>query len=402
VKRKMVAAIFLISCLLLTAAPYKAQESGRQQEQAVVGHAVRPARRDFSESFLNQLRVPAGFRVGVFARGLTNPRMMAVAPDGTVYVTDRDKGEVVALTDRDGDGRSDGTRIVVPNLARVHGITIHQNRLYLATIKEVYVADLKPDGTASAPRMLIRDLPDGGQHDNRTIAFGRDGMLYISVGSTCNDCEEPNKEHATILRAKSDGNARTIFARGLRNTIGWGWHPVTSEMWGMDHGSDWRGDDLPPEELNGIVEGSDYGWPYCYGERRVDPTRDNPKGTTKEAYCARTLPSTLTYQAHSAPIGMVFYTGSQFPPEYRNDAFVAMRGSWNRRPPTGYKVVRLRFKNGNPASFEDFLTGFLIEGGQAHFGRLAGLAVARDGSLLVADDSNGIIYRVSYGDGGRQ
>jgi glucose/arabinose dehydrogenase len=166
----------------------------------------------------------------------------------------------------------------------------------------------------------------------------------------------------------------------------------------MDHGSDWRGDDQPPEELNRILDGRDYGWPFCFGDRQPDPYLSaEPARLTTAGHCRRSEPPVLTYQAHSAPIALVFYTGGQFPAEYRNDAFVAMRGSWNREPPTGYKVVRLRFQGGAPQGFEDFLTGFLIEEGRAHFGRPAGLAVARDGALLLSDDTNGVIYRVTHG-----
>jgi glucose/arabinose dehydrogenase len=223
-------------------------------------------------------------------------------------------------------------------------------------------------------------------------------MLYLTVGSTCNCCIEKNPENATILRVQPDGSRRKIFARGLRNTIGFGWHPKTQEMWGMDHGSDWLGPDTPPEELNKLEEGRDYGWPFVYGDRQVIPGwESHPKFGNLKRYAARTTPPVLGYQAHSSPIQMVFYTASQFPEEYRNDAFVAMRGSWNRKPPIGYEVVRIKFdKEGRPVAFQKFLTGFLIEGGRAFFGRLAGLAVAKDGSLLVGDDTNGVIYRVSY------
>ena len=245
--------------------------------------------------------------------------------------------------------------------------------------------------------MLINNLPDGGQHPNRTIAFGPDGMLYITVGSTCNACDEPNDEHATILRSQPDGSNRTIYAEGLRNTIGFGWHPQTRELWGMDHGSDWRGNDQPPEELNRIQQGEHFGWPFCWGDRRPDVYLSaEPKGTTKEEFCAKTQPPVLTYTAHSAPLGMVFYTGSQFPQEYRGDAFVTMRGSWNRNPPVGYKVVRVRYQNGKPVAIEDFITGFLNEKRTAQFGRPVGIAVAPDGSLLFTDDTNGVIYRMSY------
>jgi glucose/arabinose dehydrogenase len=170
------------------------------------------------------------------------------------------------------------------------------------------------------------------------------------------------------------------------------WHPDTRELWGMDNGSDHRGDDQPPEELNRIVEGADYGWPSCFGDRQPDP--DFTGGD-----CSKTVGATLGYQAHAAPIWMLFYTGRQFPEEYRGDGFVAFHGSWNRVPPSGYRVVRIRYERGQPQRFEDFLTGFLIEGGRAAFGRPAGLAVTRDGALLVSDDVQGYIYRVSHGAG---
>ena len=243
---------------------------------------------------------------------------------------------------------------------------------------------------------MIDGLPDGGQHPNRTIAFGADG-LYISVGSSCNACRETNPEHATLLRFPPEGGKRAIFAHGLRNTIGFDWHPVTGELWGMDHGSDWRGDDEPPEELNHLQEGKDYGWPFCYANRNVDRHLVTaPEGKSKEDYCSATQAPALTYQAHGAPIAMIFYRGSQLPADYRGDAFVAMHGSWNRKVPSGYNVVRVRFKNRRPVQFEEFLTGFLARDGESYIGRPAGLAMAADGALLVSDDANGVIYRISY------
>lgn len=165
----------------------------------------------------------------------------------------------------------------------------------------------------------------------------------------------------------------------------------------MDHGSDWRGDDQPPEELNRIVEGGNYGWPYCYADGQVDEYFNQaPTGSTTEQYCALSEPSVLTYQAHSAPIGWVYYTADQFPEDYQGDAFVAMRGSWNRDPATGYKIVQVQFENGQPVEITDFITGWLLEDGTSQFGRVAGLTVMPDGSLLIAEDSNGVIYRVEY------
>ena len=362
------------------------------QSNTLIPEAERP-----TEELIAGLEVPKGFEVNVFAENAGNVRIMAQGDDGTIYVTRRNENDVQALVDTDGDGVSDAMRSVAENLPYVNGVTIHEGNIYLATDTDVYRAPLEANGDLGPLEVLIADLPDAGQHPNRTLAVGPDEMLYITVGSTCNNCQDSNPESATILRAKLDGSEREIFASGLRNTIGFGWHPETGVLYGMDHGSDGRGDDTPPEELNRIELGNNYGWPFCYANRRVDNiASQTPTGATGPEVCALTEPPVLTYQAHSAPIGWVYYTDSQFPSAYRNDAFIAMRGSWNRNPAVGYKVVRLHFENGEPAGYKDFLTGFLLDDGVTHFGRPAGLLVARDGSLLLAEDTGGVIYRVSY------
>jgi glucose/arabinose dehydrogenase len=342
-----------------------------------------------------QLKLPDGFRIAKFADGLGKPRMFAVGDDGTLYVTRREPGDVLALRDTAGDGKADQKDVVVKNLPGAHGIVLHGGKMYVATVRELYAGEMK-DGKVGEMKKLIGDLPEGGRHPNRTLAFDPDGMLYITVGSTCNNCVEPNPEAATILRAKPDGSDRKIFAKGLRNTLGFGWHPKTKEMWGMDHGSDWLGNDTPPEELNRLQEGKHYGWPFVYGDRKLIDYKDGPPEKKLREFADKTEPMTLGYQAHSAPIQMTFYTGDQFPAEYKNDAFVCMRGSWNRKPPAGYEVVRIRFdETGKPQKFEPFLTGFLLKGPE-QFARLAGIAQAKDGSLFIGDDTNGVIYRVTY------
>ena len=364
-----------------------------EEIREAIGKATinRPRKTPFHPDLLQRLKVPSGFHVNVFAENTGEPRMMAVGPDGSVYVTRPEQGDVIRLTDKNGDGKSDGISSIAKGIRRPHGIHIHEGKLYLAGVHEVYVSDL--DGKNL--KKLITGLPEGSQHLNRTIGVGPDGLLYISIGSNCNNCVEPNPENATILQASLDGSRRRIFAKGLRNTIGFDWHPQTREFWGMDHGSDGRGDNLPPEELNRLQLNSDYGWPFCYANKQPDPLSEQPKGTRKEAYCQKTTPMALGYQAHSAPIEMIFYAGRQFPEEYRGDAFVAMHGSWNRSVPVGYKVVRIRFQNGKPQAFQDFLTGFLISQDR-QFGRPAGLAVTKEGALLISDDENGMIYRVAY------
>jgi glucose/arabinose dehydrogenase len=358
-----------------------------------------PAHQPVDERLLRRLQVPDGFRVSIFASPGGNTRIMAAGPGGIIYVTRQEEGDVLALRDLDGDGRAEETRTVASGLDLVHGIAVHEGVAYLVSPTTVWAADVAATGDFAAPRAIIEDLPDGGQHRARTIAVGPDGRLYISVGSTCNACLETNPRNATMQRADLDGSNLETFATGLRHTVGFAWNPHTADLWGWDHGSDSRGNNTPPEELNRIVKGGNYGWPFCFADRRVDRLIvEAPKGTTREAYCAATQPPAATNTAHSAPMAFVFYQGSQFPGDYQGDAFVAFRGSWNRTPPSGYKVMRVRFANGEPVATENFLTGFLSHrpDGPAHYGRLVGLLVAADGSLLVSDDANGIIYRVSY------
>jgi glucose/arabinose dehydrogenase len=370
------------------------KEEDAQGLTKVEGYVFHPEQLPATDANVAQLKVPSGFAVRKYAENLGKPRMLLAGPAGQVYFTDRDAGTVTMLRDTDGDGKADKKQVVAtkPNL---HGLALYDNHLYLVTVHEVFSAPLNADGTLGTLATLMADLPDAGQHPNRTIAFGPDNKMYITVGSTCNACDEPNPENATILRADPDGSNRKIFASGLRNTIGFGWHPSTGVLYGMDHGIDWLGDQEQQEELNKLEAGKFYGWPYIYGDGKFNP-QPPPEDSTYQQYLAKTTLPILQYQAHSSPLAMVFYTGTQFPAEYRTSAFIAMRGSWNRREPVGYKVVRLHFDQGQPSRFEDFLTGFLVNNNRSHFGRLAGMAVHPDGSLLVSDDTNGVIYRIAY------
>lgn len=358
------------------------------------GVVLRPTELPFSAESVDDLSVPEGFTVNVFANVGGKTRMLAPY-GGSMYVTRPEQGDVLRLADMDDDGVAEVTATAVSGYTMVHGITFVDDTVYLATPTELIRGTVGDDGTFGALETLIDDLPDGGQHPLRTLGIGPDGALYLSIGSSCDACAETNPEHATLLRVALDGSSRSIFASGLRNTIGFGWHPDTDQLWGMDNGSDWRGNELPPEELNHIEQGGDYGWPYCYAKKAIDPIIADPPDTTKAAYCEATLSSVLENQAHEAPIGMVFYDGMAFPSEYQGSAFVAMHGSWNRNPATGYKIVRVVFEDGQPTNIEDFVTGFLNEEGTATFGRPAGVAVDGEGALLFSDDSNGVVYRVS-------
>lgn len=360
--------------------------------------AFRPAELPFSQTAFEALALPAGFSINVYRSGLGHARMLAVHGPH-VYLTRPMSGDVVRLVDDDQDGVAEAIVSVASGLPMVHGIAFHDDDVFLANVHSVYHGTVAADGGFGALTEIINDLPDGGQHALRTLGVGPDSLLYISVGSDCDACAEANPEHATLLRSTLAGQAagvRAVFASGLRNTIGFGWHPVTDALWGMDQGSDWRGDDLPPEELNAIVSGKNYGWPYCFGARELDPVIQDPPSGSKASYCAASAAPTLLNQAHQSPIGFAFYTGSTFPARYTNGAFVAFHGSWNRKPATGYRVAFVPFVNGQPQAFEDFVSGFLSADGTSTFGRPAGVAVTADGALLFSDDSNGVVYRVQH------
>lgn len=378
------------------ALPVFAQQ-GDGTDTAVRHTVFKPGPVEPTAARVDALRMPEGFTVEIFASGLLNPRILAVHPDGHVYVSRREQGDVVLLHDTDGDGRADGAPVPVLHRPDAHGLAIHDGHLYIVTVKELLRAPIGADGRLGEVELLVDDLPDGGQHPNRTLAFGPDGKLYLSVGSTCNACNETNPEHATMLRMEPDGSGRSIFASGLRNTIGFGWQPRTGELWGMDHNIDSLGDDAHAEELNRIELGKPYGWPHVYGEGGLHPQTTPPGGITKAQWRDMSEPMVMGYTAHAAPMQMAFYGGGAFPAEYQGDAFVAMRGSWNRRPAVGYEVVRVRFdREGQPTAIEPFVTGFLVEGGDAQIARPVGIAVMPDGALLLSDDGNGTIYRIAY------
>jgi Raf kinase inhibitor-like YbhB/YbcL family protein len=381
--------------LAIIASPDTEADQGTPTDVRATVSTFKPKLVPATPARTGNLVVPNGFKVTVYATDLGNPRILAVDKQGRVYVSRREHGDVLLLQDNDADGRADGTPRTVATLPGAHGLAIHAGALYIATVKEVFVASILEDGTLAPPRMLIGDLPDGGQHPNRTLSFGPDGQLYISVGSTCNACNETHPEHATLLRATPDGKSRVIVASGLRNTIGFAWEPATGELWGMDHGIDFLGDDVQAEELNRIEQGKQYGWPHVFADGGINPQSTPPGGITKDEWKARSVPMTLGYTAHAAPMQMLFYSGKAFPESYRGDAFVAMRGSWNRKPASGYEVVRIDFQNGQPKAIEPFVTGFLS--GSETFGRPVGIAQLPDGSLLVGDDTNGVLYRVSHG-----
>ncbi len=335
------------------------------------------------------LKVPKGFSVSVFARHLGNPRVLAWDPEGTLVVSIPAQGKIVGLIDADRDGVSEKTQTIVEKLNSPHGLAFHNGSLYVAETDGVVVFDYDATQKKAGNGRKIVALPGGGNHFSRTIGFGADGRLYITVGSQCNVCVEKDWRRAKMLVANADGSELREYASGLRNSVFFVWHPKTNALWATDMGRDLLGDNAPPEEVNIIEEGSNYGWPYCYGDRVHDDAFD-PR---KIHDCTTTVSPHITFQAHSAPLGLAFIPET-WPEDYRGDLLVAYHGSWNRTVPTGYKVARFDLDDkGLSRGESDFLSGFLD--GKSTIGRPVDLLFGTNGSLFVSDDKAGVIYQIS-------
>lgn len=365
----------------------------------MVGRIYKPKIAPATSERVAKLRVPEGFSVRKVAEGLENIRALRMSPDGRhLYATRRTQMDVILLTDGDNDGVYESYRPVARRPPMLHDLAFRDGKVYLISISEVLEATVNPDGSFGELSPVISGLPDAGQHPNRTLAFGPDGLLYISIGSATNSADETNPEAATLVVADPNNNwKREIFAEGLRNTIGFDWHPETGELFGADNGIDWLGDDVNTEEFNLIRRGKHYGWPFIYDDGKFNP-KSEPKETTYAEFAARTEKPLLGWTPHAAPMQMAFNRGEMFPADHRHDAFVVMRGSWNRYPPSGFEVVRVDFEQGRPRSITPFLTGFITHtpDGYETFARPFGLVFLPDGSMLVGDDANGVIYRVTY------
>ncbi|MEO6723988.1 MAG: PQQ-dependent sugar dehydrogenase [Blastocatellia bacterium] len=338
--------------------------------------------------------VPAGFKVSVFASDVTNGRLMAVSPDGVLFVARQSKGDVVALPDRDKDGKADKLEIVASGLTRPHGLAFNKGYLYIATnpaVMRVKYANGKIEGT---PEKFI-DLPvSTTSHWTRSIGFDKAGKLYVSIGSSCNICEEADARRTTIMVYNADGSGGKPFAKGLRNAIGFDWDPKTGVIWADDMGQDGLGEEFPPDEINRIEEGKHYGFPYFVGKNVPNAGLKDAKGSLN---ASEATPPAFELPAHSSPIDLRFYTGKKFPASYRGALFIAIHGSspTGRKEKIGYKVARIVFKDGQPVALEDFATGWLKDG-QAINGRPAALITGADGALYISDDNKGFVYRVTY------
>lgn len=342
---------------------------------------------------LDSLTLPEGFTISVFAE-VKDARSLAISPSGIVFVGNRDGDKVYAVQDIDGDFRADKKWVIDSGLNQPNGVAFKDGDLYVAEISRIlkYENIESKLGTNPDSIVITDTYPTDAHHGWKYIAFGPDGKLYVPVGAPCNICEPENEIYATITRINPDGTGREIFARGIRNTVGFTWHPVTNELWFTDNGRDMMGDDVPPCELNHAPRaGMHFGYPYCHGGTIKDPEFGGKR------LCSEFEAPVQALNAHVAPLGVKFYTGTMFPETYHNNLIFAEHGSWNRSKKSGYKLSFVKIKdNKTSEGYETFASGWLNETTQKVWGRPVDVLVLPDGSMLVSDDYAGVIYRVSY------
>ena len=348
------------------------------------------------------LKLPEGFNIEIFAENLKSPRVLTFDSLGTLLVSVPSEGKVVALPDKNNDSKADEIITLIQNLDRPHGLAIQDSKLYVAQVSNVLAFDYDSQNLKVTNQKSVVDLPPAGRHFTRTIRFGSDGKLYIAVGSTCDVCVEKDERNGTILQVDSQTGQSQIFAKGLRNSVFFTFDPQTAKIWATEMGRDFLGDNLPPDEINIIEEGKDYGWPFCYGRQVHDINFDKKVYVqiVPQPPCGQTEPPIYEIPAHSAPLGLVFIHSSQFPDDWQDDLLVAYHGSWNRSTPSGYKIVRLKINDQKVISHEDFISGFLPasptgEQGTQTIGRPVDLIFDKEGSLYISDDKAGVIYKLA-------
>lgn len=338
-----------------------------------------------------QLRLPPGFHATLFATGLNVPRFATVGPDGTLFVAERGAGRIVALPDPDHTGKAARTVVVADGLDGPSSLDFYQGALYVGEDSRISRLTLRPDYTAAARTVVVPDLPTGGRHTTRTVLIGPDGRIYVSIGSSCNNCVETDPHRAAVWVYNLDGSGGRLYVRGLRNAVGMAINPGSGEIWVTNNGRDMLGDNIPPETIYALQDGGNYGWPRCQAGTLLDPDLGHPGD------CNGVVQPLVKMQAHSAPLGLAFYPGQGFPAAWRG-LYVAFHGSWNRSVPTGYKVIFIPLDSAGRVAGapRDFATGWLHPDDNAT-GRPVGLAVSPDGALYVTDDKAGDVYRITYG-----
>jgi glucose/arabinose dehydrogenase len=338
------------------------------------------------------LKLPPGFSIDVYAADVPDARELALGNDGTVFVGSREAGKVYALVDADHDHRAEKTIVVASGLDTPSGIAFHDGDLYIGALSRILKIPAIESHLDAPPKPVVvtDNLPGETHHGWKFIAFGPDGRLYVPIGAPCNICD-PGKDHGKIISMKPDGSDWQDVALGVRNSVGFDWQPSTKQLFFTDNGRDMLGDDLPSDELNRVAKpGEHFGYPYCHQGDTLDPEFGKGKS------CADYTPPVYKFGAHVASLGMRFYSGSMFPADYRGAAIVAEHGSWNRSKKSGYRVVAVHFDGDRAVDATPLVDGF--EADEKVSGRPADVLVMPDGSLLIADDHAGAVYRVAYGD----
>ena len=378
-----------IFCLLFSATVSAQFPPGA--EVAINPMSVDPA------TYLDRIKLPPGFKISIYASNVDAARSLALSPGGVLYVGSRwddrnsQPGKVYAVVDKNGDYQADEVLTIASGLNMPNGVALHDGDLYVAEVNRITrYGDIDSHLTSPPAPVVINDgYPNDFMHGWKYIAFGPDGRLYVPVGAPANTVE-PDADHGIITSIKPDGSDKQTLARGVRNSVGFDWHPLTGELWFTDNGRDLWGNNQPPDELNHVTKaGQHFGYPHRYGKGLVD---DQFKTTLTDADFT---PAALEFPAHNATIGMQFYTGKSFPEQYQNQAFIAAHGSWNRAEPDGYRIFVVNIKDNEAVGYDIFASGWLTEE-KKFWGRPVDFAILPDGSLLVSDDFANCIYRISY------
>ncbi len=373
--------LFTVGCVLLLSGSCSKKETSHQATDSPSGLP------------LSSIQLPKGFSISVFAE-VPNARSLALSPSGTLFVGNRDEDKVYAVKDTDGDQKADKTWVLASGLNMPNGVAFRDGDLYIAEVSKISkITDVESKlDNPGALETVYDKYPTETHHGWKYIAFGPDGKLYVPVGAPCNICESEDKQYASITRLNADGSGMEVFAHGVRNTVGFTWHPQTNQIWFTDNGRDMLGDDIPPCELNTApAAGLHFGYPYCHGGTIKDPEFGDKKP------CTEFTPPVQNLGAHVAPLGLKFYTGNLFPAEYRNQIIVAEHGSWNRSKKSGYKLSLVTVdESGKAIDYKPFATGWMDETSQKVWGRPVDVLVAPDGALLVSDDQAGVVYRIAY------
>ena len=353
------------------------------------------------DTFLEKIVLPDGFKIEIYASDVENARSMTVSPSGTIFVGNRKSDNVFALIDENKDGKVDKKYLITDKLKNMpNGVAFHEGDLYVAEVNKIWVFKdienklklIDENGFyPEDPILITDDFPSDKHHGWKYIAIGPDNKLYVPVGAPCNICESRDEIYSTITRMDLDGSNREIYARGVRNTVGFTWNKETGEMWFTDNGRDMLGDNYPPCELNKVTKPDQhYGYPYCHGGDISDP-----EFGSKYA-CEDFIKPMQNLGPHVAPLGLKFYDGDMFPEEYKGDIFIAEHGSWNRTKKIGYRITRVKIKDNKSVGYEPFISGWLEKDINDAWGRPVDVVILEDGSMLISDDYANVIYRVTY------